>query len=93
MIERNDLLAFNFYKKSAFNGSYMGMRYRIAKSEAEDTTVLCVTTWPGPYNYESTKDEKKVTQTFPFTEDSMLDITNYLNQTYEIKKSSWLAKI
>ena len=60
MIERTDIFNINFYKKERFHGSYKGMHYRIEKYEPEEgDTVLRVTVWPGPYNFDTTPDEQK----------------------------------
>ena len=48
MIKRKDLLAFNFYKKEKFTGSYHGMRYLIQKAEEGEETFFSVYTWSGP---------------------------------------------
>lgn len=89
MIKRNDILAFNFYKKEKFNGSYKGMRYLIQKSEKDEESIFLVTTWPGPYNYATTDESLRIEKEFPFIEDSLNEITDYLNQTYEAQKDAW----
>ena len=40
MIKRKDLLAFNFYKKEKFTGSYHGMRYLIQKAEEGEENIF-----------------------------------------------------
>ncbi len=90
MIQRKDLLAFNFYKKEKFTGSYQGMRYLIQKTEDEDEQkVFSVYTWRGPYNFASTAEELKVEKRFPFEEKSLQEITDYLNRVYEENKGNW----
>ena len=55
MIARTDIFNINFYKKERFHGSYKGMHYRIEKYAPEEgDTVLQVTVWPGPYNFDTT---------------------------------------
>lgn len=93
MIERNDLLAFDFYKKEKFSGSFRGMRYRIEKKTDGEVKSFLVTSWPGPYNYVSTEDALKTCREFPFEEGQLQDITNYLNQVYENGIENWPAKI
>lgn len=93
MIQRNDLLAFNFYKKEKFTGSYCGMRYLIQKCQKNDSDVFSVITWPGPYNFASTAEELRVEKLFPFTEEALNDITDYLNCTYEAEKENWPSRI
>lgn len=89
MIQRKDLLAFNFYKKENFTGSYCGMRYLIKKSSENDSDIFSVTTWPGPYNFAATAEELRTEKQFPFTEDALNAITDYLNATYEAGKNDW----
>ncbi|MBO5303438.1 MAG: GNAT family acetyltransferase [Lachnospiraceae bacterium] len=89
MIQRKDILAFNFYKKEKFTGSYKGMRYRIEKSEQEKETYFLATIWPGPYSYAATDSALKTEKTFPFKEESLNEITEYLNASYEAKKDDW----
>ena len=99
MIERTDLLAFNFYKKEKFTGSFRGMRYRICKADRQEgqtdsaDPVFLVTVWPGPYNYASTDPSLYQEQTFPFEESSLDAITDYLNRTYEAGKDEWPVRI
>lgn len=89
MIERNELLAFNFYKKEKFTGSYNGMRYIIRKATLDEANIFMVSVWPGPYNYESTEDSLKTDKSFDFTEDALLEITDYLNEIYNEKREYW----
>ena len=64
MIQRSDILSIPFLKKSAYTGSFQGMRYRLEKwkpEEAENES-LRVAVWNGPYNYDVTKEEEKECQ-------------------------------
>lgn len=83
MIQKQDLFNTRFYDKSCFYGSFQGMHYRIEKISDDDGSHFQVTTWPGPYNYETTSDDLKKTESFPFTEDGLQEACDYLNQTYE----------
>ena len=53
MIQNDDILNMNFYKKEKFTGSYQGMRYLIQKDQEEDAEdenvkhdIFRVTIWP-----------------------------------------------
>lgn len=83
MIQRNDLLTFNFYKKEKFTGSLQGMRYLIQKETEGEEAAFAVFTWPGPYNFAATPDEMKKKRKFPFEEASLERIAEYLNGVYE----------
>ena len=83
MNERTDIFNINFYKKERFHGSYKGMHYRIEKYEPEEgDTVLRVTVWPGPYNFDTTPDEQKNCASYPFTEDGLTQVCDHLNEFY-----------
>ncbi len=84
MIERNDLLTFQFYKKEKFTGSFLGMRYLIQREKEGEEEVFAVFVWPGPYNFAATSDNLKTKKTFPFQEESLQNIVCYLNDAYYI---------
>ena len=59
------------------------MHYRIEKYESEEgDTVLRVTVWPGPYNFDTTPDEQKNCASYPFTEDGLTQVCDHLNEFY-----------
>lgn len=91
MIDRSVLFHLPFYELSCFHGSFQGMRYRISKSKPDDAseTVFLVTVYPGPYGYDSTPDEKKLTKEFPYKEESLDLICDWLNNTYKNDLSKW----
>ena len=82
MIEAQQLYNVNYYKSAAFTGSLKHMHYRVIREETETDPVFCVTIWPGPYNFDTTPDEKKKNRTFPFTNEALRDIASYLNDVY-----------
>lgn len=83
MIERKDVMPINFLKKENFNGSFSGMRYRMAKAEKDGETCLRVTAWPEPYGFDATPEEQKVWEDFPFTEEGIVSGVEWLNGRYE----------
>lgn len=85
MITSDDILNMNFYKKEKFTGSYLGMRYLIKKED----DIFHVTLWPGPYNYESTPDEKKTVAAFPFTPEGKQQVVDWLNEQWESRQGEW----
>lgn len=92
-VNRKDFLAINFYKKTAFIGSYKNMHYRIKKvtkeSEEGNTDVFLLTYWPGPLCLDKTDDELKQEMEFPFGEEGLVSIADYLNEQYEKQKELW----
>lgn len=83
-IERMDIFNIKFYEKTWFHGSFGGMHYRIEKIKDEnEEQKLRVTTWPGPYNFDTTSDSLKESAEFAFSDSGLDDVTAYLNQYHE----------
>lgn len=82
VIERKDVMPVNFLKKENFNGSYRGMRYRMAKAEKEDAACLRVTAWPEPYGFDATPEDQKISEDFAFTEEGIVSGVEWLNGQY-----------
>lgn len=98
MITTEDVLNMNFYKKEKFTGSYKGMRYLLKKdsieqpSETPDTvletkTVFRCYIWPGPYNFDSTPDEQKISKVFDFTEEGKQQAVDWMNEYWKSRES------
>lgn len=90
MIERKQLFHIEFYKHTYFSGSFEGMRYRIEKhcEEGEDAQLLA-TVFPGPYGFDATPAEKKETALFPFSDEGLDRICDWLNEVYGRSPESW----
>jgi hypothetical protein len=73
MIEPIDLLSTNFYSLSPYFGSCDKLNFKLEKSEDK----FLLTTWKGPFNFETTKEEKS-TKTFPFNNDEIKNICDYI---------------
>ena len=90
MIQNDDILNMNFYKKEKFTGSYQGMRYLIQKAQDEDESdIFRVTIWPGPYNFASTADDLKSSATFPFTPEGKEQVVSWLNEQWSARRTEW----
>ena len=87
MIQPQDLFNIRFYAKEKFHGSYKGMHYRIEKTEKNDEQKLLVTTWPGPYNFDTTDISLKETSLFDFSSEGLSEVCEYLNNTHREKFS------
>lgn len=102
MITSDDILNMNFYKKEKFTGSYQGMRYLIKKdsqpqgdstdAEPKLIDIFRATLWPGPYNYETTPEEKKTTAAFPFTPEGKQQMVDWMNAQWESRKNEWCQR-
>ena len=84
MIERIDLFHLPFYKKEAFTGSDRGLRFWIGKTDVreegaeEEVLVLRAILWPEPFALKHTPDEQKVTRDFPFSEEGLDEIYEWI---------------
>lgn len=89
MIEKKDLLSIPFYKKSPFTGSYEGMRYRIRCVKNEEDSSFEAVIWPGPYIFDATTDDQKEYHTFPFTDEGLEQIAEWLNHKWAEEPEKW----
>ena len=93
-ITRKDFLALNFYKKTDFYGSCGNMNYRIVRREKTDeneqtTAYFEVVYWPGPYIFAKTDEKLKQTADFPFTEEGIQAVADFLNEQYVKQQELW----
>ncbi len=89
MIKCSDLFHLSFYKKSAYTGSIRGMRFYIEKAQENDDVLFRVWIFPGPFCFEKTADDVKQSKTFPFCEESIAAIADWLNEQYMQSPSDW----
>lgn len=85
MIDLDGMISIPYLKKTTFTGSYKKMRYLIKKVSVEDGDKICTIAWPGPLNFESTDEEKKVSHESEFTKDGIKMAVQWLNEYYEEK--------
>lgn len=91
MIERKQLYILDYYKKNTYMGSEGPLNYRIHRVEVdnpekkeadsgadEKTSLLEAICWPGPFIYDRTKDELKKSKRFPYTEEGMNELIDWL---------------
>ena len=79
MIKRTDLFALDFYKKSVFTGSDKKMCYRIERVGDDDICKFQATMWEGPFNYETTPEEKKSRHLEEFSEEGLCSLVEWMN--------------
>ncbi len=89
MIQRHELFHMPFYKKTKFTGSYEGMRYLIRSEKENEDTFFMAYVYPGPYNFEHVAEEELIQERFPFSEEGLDQICDWLNQQYEKKPEEW----
>lgn len=88
-IKSSDLFHLPFYKKSPYSGSRSGMRFYIEKATEDDADVLRVWIFPGPLCFEKTADDLRQSKTFAFSEESIPDIADWLNDQYAQRQDYW----
>lgn len=102
MIERKDILSLPYLKKAVFTGSYEGMRFRFAavkkelppeegEEKGQETQVLELTVWEGPYAYDATPEEKKQRTEMEFGEAGIQKGVAFLNALWEAEPERWKA--
>lgn len=89
MIQRNDILSIPFLKKSAFTGSFQGMRYRMEKVSTEETDCLQVSIWEGPYSYEIAGEKQMEKEIFPFSEEGICQAVEWMNGRWKEQPERW----
>lgn len=98
MINREDFLALNYYKKTPFYGSCGNLHYRISRVEEEvpegeePKVSLKLVYWPGPYTLEKTDEELRQTADFEYSNDGLTAIAEFLNGLFETKPELWKAE-
>ncbi|MDO5423070.1 MAG: hypothetical protein Q4F41_05030 [Eubacteriales bacterium] len=85
MIEIKAIMSLPFLKKERFTGSYQGMQYRLEKAGDE----LRATVFSGPYCFDKTPEEKKVSAMFSFDAEGLDAAIAWLNSRYEEKSEEW----
>lgn len=94
MLERKGFMPINYLKKESYTGSCHGMRFKMAKAEAEGEkegetrTVLRVTHWPEPYGFDATPQEKKTSVDMSFDEEGIQAGIRWLNEAFEKQYSN-----
>ena len=93
MVRRIDLMALKFYEKEPLTGSLEGMRYRIRllKNEETEEKQFEVVLYPDRWCFENTEDSLKQTYHFPFTEEGLTKIADFLNEQATEQKELWNA--
>ncbi|MDK2967587.1 MULTISPECIES: GNAT family acetyltransferase [Lacrimispora] len=87
MLNKENFVPIQFFKKEAYTGSMNGMRYRIKKEDEG----LEAAVYPQPYCYEATPDEKKIKAVFPFSEEGREQAINWINEQFIEKQDLWAA--
>ena len=84
MIQRVQLFPLNFYKKENFHGSDGKMCFRLGKTEVEEgedkKNVLRGTVWEGPFCFDVTEEEKKVSKDFPYSDEGICQAMEWFNE-------------
>lgn len=89
MIERKDILSIPFLKKTAFTGSYEGMRYSLKVIKKEEKQILETAAWEGPYAGACVPEEKKEKIETPFSEAGIQQAIDWLNRHWEAEPERW----
>lgn len=83
MIDLTGMISIPFLKKSVFTGSYQGMNFMLKKVSDDDGDKIRVIAWPGPFNFEVTADEKKISHDVVYSQEGILEAVKWLNEHYD----------
>lgn len=89
MIQREDILSMEYLKKTEFTGCHNGMRYRLEGVAGEEGKKLFVTVWPEPFNFFKTPTQQKMSESFSFDEDGVVDAVAWMNDRFMEDKDRW----
>ena len=82
MIDLTGMISIPYLKKTTFTGSEKGTNFMIRKisgEEGEPDKIQAIT-WPGPFIFSVTEDEKKTYQEFEVSEDGIKAAVAWLNE-------------
>ena len=90
MIDYEEVLNLNYYKKTSYTGWTDGMRFLIRRETPEDGEAFFhVFAWPGPYRFDVVEEERKFDASFPFTEEGKRQAVDWLNAQLTEKAELW----
>lgn len=100
MLTYDEVLNLNYYKKTTYTGWMEGMRFLIKREqptiidpatneEKPEDPIFHVWIWPGPYIYDLTPAEQKLTARFPFSEEGKRQAVDWINEQFELHKNEW----
>ena len=73
------MVSLAFLKKERFTGSHGTMRYMLCMEEGRLRTTI----YPGPYCWEDTPDDQKITEFFEGSDSGLKSAVEWLNQMYD----------
>lgn len=80
----------SFYKKWAvLKASYEGMRYQVERFGSDEESCLRASVWPEPFCYEKTPKEKIEVKEFPYSEEGLDEVYEWLCGEYEEQQERW----
>lgn len=79
-----------FYDKGAvLKASFQGMRYQVERWQQDEETVFRATVWPEPFCFEKTAEEQKEYHTFPYTEEGLEAVYDWLCKQSDDERDRW----
>ena len=90
MIDLTGMISIPYLKKTTFTGSEKGTNFMIRKvsgEEGEPDKIQAIT-WPGPFIFSVTEEEKKTYHDFEFSEDGIHAAVAWLNEVTHSKELS-----
>ena len=85
-IVRSDLLPLSFLEMSPYTGQKGALRFRLEKRMGEESgdrlgeKLICCFSWKGAFSFDHTEKECMEEALFPFSEEGLKEIIDYLNE-------------
>lgn len=80
----------SFYnKKAVLKASFRGMRYQVEQADGPEEPLLRATVWPEPFCFEKTAEEHKTSQSFPYSEEGLDEVYDWLCSQYDAQRERW----
>lgn len=77
----------SFYnKKAVLKASFEGMRYQVQQIDEDEEKYLRAAVWPEPFCFEKTSEGKKQMRLFPYSEEGLDEVYQWLCDIYEEKR-------
>lgn len=82
-IDLDGMISIAYLKKAVFTGSHKEMHFMLRKQENDDGVKIEVFAWPGPFIFSVTEDDKKICDSFEFSQEGLKSAVEWLNHRYE----------
>lgn len=85
-----NLMPLSFFKAGGvFTGNINSMRYMVKKEAFDEDERLSVYAWPGPFIFEKTGDELKISESFSLSDEGIKKTAEWLEDIYSKREEEF----